>query len=253
MNAGHPSDSFVRFSRALAGRIRLLCGGIALLLAGCATTREAKVASPAQPNVAASVSYVVEHRHPLVADASLRDDEATAMLKTALARKGFYEAAPHTKADLIVAMDYGVGPPQTKNETLSEPVYITIPGQVRTERAPAGTDAQGRPSDRTVSVQDPPTTEFAGFRERAATIVTYEKYLKLSARENQEPVDGRPAPARWEIDVTSEGESPDLRKNLPLLLAASADYIGKDFRGQKTIRLKDAPSPSDATVAKKGL
>ena len=40
--------------------------------------------------------------------------------------------------------------------------------------------------------------------------------------------------------MTSEGESRDLRKNLPVLVAASIDYVGKDSHGQKTIKIKDS-------------
>jgi hypothetical protein len=173
------------------------------------------------------------------------------MVKTALSGRGLYEAPANTKPDLVVDLDYGVGPPQMRKETVSEPVYITIPGQIRTERVQVGTDSQGRPIYQTVTVQDPPTTEFAGFREYIVTVVVYEKYLKLSARENKEPVEGRPAQEVWTVDVTSEGESRDIRKNLPVLVAASIDYIGKDSQGQKTIRIKD--SNSDIAFVKKGM
>jgi hypothetical protein len=162
-----------------------------------------------------------------------------------------YEAPPNTSPDLVVDLDYGVGPPEMRRETVSEPVYITIPGQIRTERVQVGTDSQGRPIYQTITVQDPPTTEFAGFREYIITIVVYEKYLKLSARENKEPVEGRPPQEVWTVDVTSEGESRDIRKNLPVLVAASIDYIGIDTQGQKTIRIKD--TSSDIAFVKKGM
>lgn len=220
-------------------------------LGGCATTHEVKVDSLAKPKAEESISYQIKNRNPLVADDSLRYKEAASMVKTALSGKGLYEAPPNTKADLVVDLDYGVGPPQMKTETVSEPVYITIPGQIRTERVQVGTDSAGRPIYQTITVQDPPTTEFAGFREYIVKIVTYEKYLKLSARENKEAVEGRPAQEVWTVDVTSEGESRDIRKNLPVLVAASIDYIGKDSQGQKTIRIKD--SSSDIAFVKKGM
>ncbi len=39
--------------------------------------------------------------------------------------------------------------------------------------------------------------------------------------------------------MKSEDESKDLRKYLPLLASASADYIGKDTNVEKTIKLKE--------------
>jgi hypothetical protein len=251
MNADLPSDSGSNWSGQIcAGRGLVLLTAV-LLFAGCATTHQVKVDSLAKPNAEKAISYEIKNRNPLVADDSLRYKEASGMVKTALSGKGMYEAPPNTKPDLVVDLDYGVGPPQMKRETVSEPVYITVPGQIRTERVQVGTDSQGRPIYQTVTVQDPPTTEFAGFREYIVTVVVYEKYLKLAARENKETTEGRPAQEVWTVDVTSEGESRDIRKNLPVLVAATIDYIGKDSQGQKTIRIKD--SSSDIAFVKKGM
>ena len=250
MNTDRPSDSSFPFSR-----LRLLRPGLALaaaaLFGGCATTHQVKVDSLAKPNAEQSVSYEIKNKNPLVTEDSLRYKEAAAYVKTALSGKGLYEAPPGVKADIVVDLDYGVGPPQMRRETVSEPVYITIPGQVRTERVQVGTDSQGRPIYQTVTVQDPPTTEFAGFREYQITVTVYEKYLKMSAKENKEMVEGRPPQEVWTVDVISEGESRDIRKSLPVLAAASIDFIGKDSQGQKTIRIKD--SAADIAFVKKGM
>jgi len=224
--------------------------GVALF-SGCATTHTLKVDSLAKPAAENSISYEIKNKNPLVADDSLRYKEAESLVKTALSGRGIYEAPPNTKADMIVDLDYGVGPPQVRRETVSEPVYITIPGQIRTERVQVGTDSQGRPIYQTITVQDPPTTEFAGFREYIITVVVYEKYLKLTARENKEAAEGQPPSEIWTLDITSEGESKDIRKHLPILVAASIDYIGKDTQGQKTIRIKD--NASDIAFVKKGM
>jgi hypothetical protein len=51
--------------------------------------------------------------------------------------------------------------------------------------------------------------------------------------------------------VTSVGESDDLPKYLPVLMAASIDYVGRDSQGRKTIKLKD--SDADVQFVKKGM
>jgi hypothetical protein len=231
-----------------------LCVGLflsGLLLSGCTTTHVVKVDSLAKPKAADAISYEIKNKNPLLADDSLRYKEAANLVKTALSGRGMYEAPPNTKADMVVDLDYGVGPPQMRKETVSEPVYLTVPGQMRIERVQVGTDSQGRPVYQTVTVQDPPSTEFAGFREYIVTVTVYEKYLKLSARENKEAEEGRPVSEIWTVDVTSEGESRDIRKHLPVLVAASIDYVGKDSQGQKTIRIKD--TSSDIAFVKKGM
>ncbi|MGH7943785.1 MAG: hypothetical protein ACREH8_19240 [Opitutaceae bacterium] len=251
MNADHPSDSSSQRKGLEILRHVLALATVGFVLAGCATTHRVKVDSLAKPDAEASISYEIKNKNPLVADDSLRFKEAANLVRTALSGRGMYEAPANTKPDLVVDLDYGVGPPEMRKETISEPVYITIPGQIRTERVQVGTDSQGRPIYQTITVQDPPTTEFAGFREYIVTVIVYEKYLKLSARENAEPVEGRPPQEVWTVDVTSEGESRDIRKNLPVLVAASIDYIGKDSQGQKTIRIKD--TNSDIAFVKKGM
>lgn len=228
----------------------LLCA-TALFAGGCASTTTVKVDSLAKPDAGQKISYEIKNKNPLVADDSLRYQEAAGFVKTAMSGKGMYEAPPGVKPDIVVDLDYGVGPPISKRETVSEPVYITIPGQIRTERVQVGTDSQGRPIYQTITVQDPPTTEFAGFREYQITVTVYEKFLKMTARENVEPVEGRPQPESWTVDVISEGESRDIRKHLPILAAASIDYIGKDSEGQKTIRIKD--NDKDVAFVKKGM
>jgi hypothetical protein len=251
MNPDYPSDSFSCGDGRGVLPAMLLALVAGLCLAGCATTHEVKIDSLAKPNAENAISYEIKNKNPLVAEDSLRYKEAANTVKTALSGKGMYEAPPNTKADIVVDLDYGVGPPQMRKEMVSEPVYITVPGQIRTERVQVGTDSQGRPIYQVITVQDPPTTEFAGFREYEVTLVVYEKYLKLSARENKEPEEGRPAQELWTIDVISEGESRDIRKNLPVLAAASIDYIGKDSHGEKTIRLKD--THPDIAFVKKGM
>jgi hypothetical protein len=239
-----PPRASVRFLAACAVLV-----AVSLALSGCANSYVVKIDALAKPKAADAVSYEIHNANPLVADDSLRYKEAAGFVKTALSGKGMYEAPEGQKADVVVAVDYGVGPPQMHRETVSEPVYITLPGRVYSETVQVGTDAKGNPIYQTVMRQEPPTTQMAGFREYEITSVVYEKYLKLAARENKPGVEGRPPSEIWTIDATSEGESHDIRKSLPILAAASIEYIGKDTHGQKTIRLKDG-SPAVVFVNK---
>ncbi|HVS53541.1 MAG TPA: hypothetical protein VHD62_14395 [Opitutaceae bacterium] len=223
----------------------------ALSLTGCATSTTVKVDSLAKPKAEDAISYEIHNTNPLVADDSLRYKEAAGFVKTALSGRGMYEAPGNTKPDVVVDLDYGIGPPQTRTEMQSEPIYMTIPGEVRTMTVQVGVDRQGNPIYSTVVTQDPPRTEFAGYREYPVTVTVYEKYLRLTARGTEPAAEGRPPEEIWTVDVTSEGESRDLRKNLPVMVAASIDYIGKDSHGQKTIKIKD--DSKDVAFVKKGL
>jgi len=245
------ADQNPALSRPGPAPVACLALVFSLLATGCATTYDLKVDAVAKPKAENAISYEIRNKNPLVADDSLRYREAANLVKTGLSGRGLYEAPANVKADMVIDLDYGVGQPQLRRETVSEPVYITLPGQIRTERVQVGTDSQGRPVYQTVTVQDPPTTEFAGFREYIVTVVVYEKYLRLTARENKEAAEGQPPVEVWTLDITSEGESKDIRKHLPILVAASIDFVGKDTQGQKTIRIKD--NASDIAFVKKGM
>jgi hypothetical protein len=128
---------------------------------------------------------------------------------------------------------------------------MTVPGQTRYERVQVGTDKNGNPVYQNVMVQEPPTVELVGYREYMVTVITYEKYLKLNATENKPTSEGRPPSEVWTVDVSSDGESRDVRKSLPILAAASIDWVGKDTKGQKTIRIKD--TDKDVAFVRKGM
>ena len=210
----------------------------AVLLGGCASSYEVRVSSTAKPHATGSTSYRMIAANGDGED-TLRHHEAAAYVRTALAGQGLYEAASPKEASLTISLDYGVGPPVSRPELVSEPVYVYVPGRYRYERVQAGTDRNGNPVYQTVMVQEPSRSEFAGYSEYWITVTTYEKYLRLKAVENRAPPSGQPPADVWSVEITSNGESQDIRKALPILAAASIDYVGKDTKGPKKVRLKD--------------
>jgi len=249
MKSDRPSDLVSSAAHHWCASVVIL--SLAFVAGGCANSYDVKVDSLAKPKAEEAISYKIINKNPAVPDDSLRYKEAAGFVRTALSGKGMYEASEMEKADLVVALDYGVGPPQSRRETVAEPVYINVPGRIRVERTQVGTDRNGNPVYQNITVQDPPTTEFAGYREYVITVTVYEKFLRLNAVENKPAAEGRPPSEIWTVDITSEGESRDIRKALPILAAASIDYVGKDSKGQKTIRIKD--TDKDVAFIKKGM
>src|SRR5207248_7187511 len=117
MSAATPSDSLagglLRFSPLSS--LLIVCS--VALLSGCTSSYEVKVDSLAKPKAEEAISYQIHNKNPLLADDSLRYKEAANYVKTALSGKGLYEAPENTKPDLVVDLDYGIGPPHTKMET----------------------------------------------------------------------------------------------------------------------------------------
>ena len=240
----------LRFDSAM--RLFPLWAGLIGVLAGCNNTY-VKVDAVARPEAEQAIAYQIGTTNPELDVDSLRYKEAERYVKTALSGKGLYEAPKAEMADMIVNLDYGISPPKVTREVRSEPIFREVPGPTYTETVQVGTDKDGNPIYSTVTVRGPPTTQYVGDREYTVMVVTYEKYLRLSARETKAPGEGRPPAEIWTVDVSTDGENRDLRKALPALAAATIEYIGKDTRGEKTIKLKDTDKDGPIAFVKKGL
>jgi hypothetical protein len=226
---------------------------VALLVGGCAglpKTHEVKVDAIAKP-AADAQSYRLKSKDPRLGEENLRYHEAADFVRTALSGKGMYEAPNDAKADVIVEMEYGLDAPRTKMERVSVPVYAQVGGGVRYDTVPVA-DSRGNVSTRTVAVYDPPRNELIGYEEMPRAVTIYEKYLRLTARENKPASEGRPPSELWSVQVSAEDESKDIRKYLPIMASASIDYIGKDSTNQQVVRVREN-SPGVEFIKQRGM
>jgi hypothetical protein len=204
------------------------------LLAGCATSYRVTLESTAKPDGDA-ISYALRNGTAAEKEDSLRYREAAAHVRTALSGRGLYEAPPNAKPDVIVSIDYGMTSREQREMILlpRKPATLSRPG--------SGVDSKG----------ERVTPKSPSLEQVALVTTTYEKYLRLTARENKPSGNDGTASDIWQVDVTSEGKSKNLREYLPILVAASIEYVGKDSHGQKSIRLKD--TDADVVFVKKGM
>lgn len=236
---------------------RFLTGTLAaaawLALAGCnsASTYQVKVDAISKPVPAPTQSYALKSKDPRLGEENLRYKEAADFVRTALSGKGLYEAPNAESADMIVELDYGMEAPRSKVERVSTPVYAAVGGGVRYDSVPV-TDARGNVSYRTVAVYDPPRSELIGYDEVPRHVTIYEKYLKITARENKPAAEGRPPAELWSIHASAEDESKDLRKYLPIMASATVDYIGQDSSNQQVVRVR-ADGPGVDFIRKRGV
>jgi len=213
-------------------------GALALVLGGCAgPAHQVKVDAIAKPVRAEAQSYILKSADPRLGEENLRHREAADFVRTALSGKGLYEAPAADRADMVIELDYGMEAPRSKIERVSVPVYAQVGGGVRYDSVPV-TDSRGNTSYRTVAVYQPPRSEVVGYDEVPRMVTVYEKYLKITARENKPASEGRPPAELWSIHASTEDESKDLRKYLPIIASATVDFIGQDTSNQKTVRVK---------------
>lgn len=222
------------------------------LASGCATSTHAvKVDAISKPVPAADAqSYKLKSKNPALGEENLRYKEAADYVRTALSGKGLYEAPSEDKADMIVELDYGMDAPRTKTERVSVPIYAQVGGGVRYETVPV-TDARGNTSYRTVAVYEPPRSELLGYDEVPRQVTIYEKYLKITARENKASNEGRPPAELWSVQASAEDESKDLRKYLPIMASATVEYIGRDSNHQTIVKVKE--NGDEVSFIRRGL
>ncbi len=232
-------------------RPTLLALGVALL-AGCQTnTYNVKVNAIANDQKAASgESYRIVTKNGGDPRTDLRTREAVELVKTALSGRGLYEAPNPENADMVVEVDYDVEPPRVEFETRSVPVFARLEGGMRSVIVPTRT-ATGEVRYRRVTVMDPPSQELIGFEDKTIPVTVYEKYLRVSARENITSGDDTPPEQLWSVYVSNEAEDDDIRKALPVLASVVVDYIGVTTVEDQELRVKGEAEEVD--FIKRGL
>lgn len=219
---------------------KILLWTLPLWLVGCSTTYVVQVdaISQATTNIESGQSYHINSNDPKFAEDSLRNQEVAKYVKTALSGKGMYEAPKPESADVVVSIDYGMESPRVKYETISQPIFAQVGGGVRYVQTPIF-DRSGRVIGyQTVAIYDPPRTELIGYEDQVRPVIVYEKYLKITARENKPGNEGRAPAEVWSVNVSAEDESKDIRKYIPILAAATADAIGTNTQTQKPVTIK---------------
>jgi hypothetical protein len=223
--------------------VALLTAGLALMLGGgcMAPTYAVKVDALARPLPAGTQTFRLRSKDPRMGEENLRYREAAEFVRTALSAKGLYEAATEDKADLIVDFEFGMETPRTRVDQAVSPGPELSASGVRYETIPV-TDGRGNLGYRTMAVRD--ASGMSAFEEptRPRLVTVYEKFLRLSAREARPSAEGKPPAELWSIQVTAEDESNDLRKYLPVMAAATVDYLGQDSTSQRVVRVRaDGP------------
>jgi len=231
-----------------------------VLLAGCKTSTylvQVDAISQAGANGVAPKparepkSFKVRAHNPKIDEDSLRYREVSDYVKTALSAKGLYEAPTAESADLIIEIDYGMENPRMKYETVTTPIVVFQEGLPTREMVPVATSASGQMIYRSVRVPGPQVRKIVGWKEETEPVVVYEKYLKVSARENQDSVEGRPPPELWSVNVSAVDQSQELRKYLPILASATGDFIGTNTKREKSIAIHEGDESVE--FIKKGM
>jgi hypothetical protein len=208
--------------------LRALCLLSAIWLSGgCASVYDVKVdaASRVAGFSSGGTSFaIVSVRNQSGSEpGELRRKEIATSVKTALSAHGLYEAPDPGAADLVVEIRYGIDPAK---------VTRTVDQELAFGRPVGAFDRLGSPPEGAVA------RAMMGYAQLESTEVTREKYVSICARENRAMGTERPPQDFWQVHVTIESESDDLRGHLPVLVSAAMDYIGRTTEGEVTLTMR---------------
>lgn len=217
----------------------------AVFLGGCATPYTFKVDAINNPEIEGHLSFKMVSSNAAIDESDLQYKEVAEYVKTTLSAQGMYEAPTVESADMIVDVAYGIGEPEIDFKTYTAPVYMVRGGFYETRVVPVVDKDTGKVYMQTLQIYVPPMREVVDFEERVMPITTYEKYLRLTSRDNREGNEDIGPAQVWSIYVKNKDESNDLRKYLPLLAAAAVPYVGANTGEQEEIKVKE----TDESVA----
>jgi len=159
--------------------------------------------------------------------ADLEYREFARYIRKALVANGLIESNDPESAELAIFMNYGIGEPQTTNYSYSMPVLGTTGGRIVHDFS-----GPFKPST-------PSRLAVVGSRNITRSRTTYYRYLILEALDDQRLREGGEAIPVWKTHITSTGMSGDLRRVMPILVAAGEDYFGTDTGEQVRISMEE--------------
>jgi hypothetical protein len=199
---------------------------------GCGTQVSVAIEAHAAPNAKAETHFVVAasdpHVHP--------DNPDFIVIRKAVARalvsQGFQTAKSETEADLVVVIDWMVSDPKIvlrhAGGDSGQPAVTGAPPGGKNGMPLAGTSNYGA----------------LGFGTEAQDRqeVSYSRVLTLKGVDRH-AFDGLPnAKPLWDMTLTSEGETDDVAKFAPQMVAAAIPYLASDA-GKVRSRLGSSEAP----------
>lgn len=203
---------------------------------GCATTASVKIDAAANPAAADGYGYAISTRDPGRTN-DARYNEVIEYVHTALNSRGMFEAPDPAKADVIIEVDYGEHPPQTKVTTVTQPVTVnptsTMGGY------PGSYPGSSYPGTNIDPVTGLPRSSVVMVPVQRITYTT-EKYIRIRANENPKlKRRGDPPPQQvWAVEATLDDEMTDFEAALPAMIDAAIEYIGQNTGGQVTVKVQ---------------
>lgn len=222
---------------ARPGRAELALGA-SLFVAACQSGGTG-VDEAADAPVAATIPYHLAVADPAPGAETAQQREILGAVRAALAAKGMYEAPRGAPADLMLSLEYRVGPAHNGPVSETEPIYEITPGKIVDQFVIVGIGGNGSSVSELRKVKEPDVVIYQGERPVTTIRKVYEKSFHLSARENRPGPDGRAARETWSLELIAECPSRDFKKILPILAGPARHFLGDEAAGPTVLRINE--------------
>lgn len=215
--------------------------------AGCAGTYNVAIDSISDKGAAAKTNYVLFPGTKHIGEGDLQYREYARYVERALASLGYNKAADMADADIAIFFSYGIGDPVTKQFNSTVPTWGQVGGSSHT----SGTiNTLGDTSIYSETTTHTPAFGITGSAAQSISFTVYRRHIVLDAIDLEEYRATQTLKQVWKTSATSSGISGDLRKVLPVLVAAAKPHIGKDTGERVKVALTE---DDEAILEVKGL
>ena len=159
--------------------------------------------------------YVVKALGKNTDENSLKFQYQVASLDKLLQKEGYKKVKDENLSQQIIFFDYGIEKIAEEIETHNEP-RVTM----------------GISVGRSYGYNSPFWNEFGYYRSYSKRYTYYNRYVTLLAKEPK-------GKELWRVDISSIGESKNLKKIIPLLIESSLPYIGKNTKEPVKVVIKE--------------
>ena len=166
-----------------------------------------------------NTSYTIEALGKNTDKNSLEFQRLTTKLIELLGTKGYVQPYASHLAQQIIYFDYGIEKLLEEIETYNEP-EVTVGVSV------------GHPYGFYGRYYSPFWSNWGYYRTYRKKYSYYNRYITILAK-------SQTGKELWRVDVSSIGESKNLKKIVPILLEASAPYIGKNTKEPVKVIIKE--------------
>lgn len=203
-------------------------------LAGCATTSQStfnvQVDSINLSTVKDRKTYALLPGNKETSPEDLQYKEFSSYVHRALSSIGLTKASDENQANIVIFLAYGIGDPQRQQYAYSIPTWGVTGYSSSTTYG--SVTSYGNNAAYSGTTYNTPRYGITGTTSHVGSNTTFLRWIILDAFDVASYLKENKMVPVWKTTVTSTGSSGDLRRVFPVLLAASAQYVGSDT-GQK--------------------